>query len=56
MFIAYHNTQELFGFEYIPLEDIDRCVWGSTEFAQIVFNVCTRVRSVSVCSVIARCD
>jgi hypothetical protein len=48
MFVAYHNTQELFGFEYIPLSDIDKCVSGSTHFAQTAFNVSTRVRICSV--------
>lgn len=26
--VAYHNTVEVFGFQYIPLEDMERCVYG----------------------------
>jgi len=44
MFVAYHNTQELFGFEYIPLKEIDRAVAGSEQLANTAFNVITRVR------------
>jgi hypothetical protein len=55
MFVAYHNTQELFGFEYIPLEDIDRCVSGSPFFAQTAFNICTRVRHPVFFTLFFRC-
>ena len=26
--VAYHNTAEIFGFQYIPLEDMERCIYG----------------------------
>ena len=26
--VAYHNTVEIFGFQYIPLEDMERCIYG----------------------------
>jgi hypothetical protein len=28
-FVTYHNTQEIFGFQYIPLSVIDNCVYIS---------------------------
>ena len=27
--VAYHNTAEIFGFQYIPLDDMERCVYGA---------------------------
>lgn len=35
--IAYHNTQKVFGFEYLKLEDMERRVFGSPEFSDVVF-------------------
>lgn len=35
--IAYHNTQKIFGFEYITLKDMERRVFGCSEFSDIVF-------------------
>ena len=28
--VAYHNTAEIFGFQYIPLEDMERCIYGES--------------------------
>ena len=27
--VAYHNTGRMFGFQYIPLSDMDACLYGS---------------------------
>ena len=35
--IAYHNTQKIFGFEYIKLEDMEKRVFGCSEFSNIAF-------------------
>ena len=35
--VAYHNTQKIFGFEYIKLEDMERRVFGCSQFSDIVF-------------------
>ncbi|EAU86245.2 hypothetical protein CC1G_03456 [Coprinopsis cinerea okayama7 len=29
--VAYHNTGRMFGFQYIPLSEMDACLYGSTE-------------------------
>lgn len=29
IFVAYHNTLEIFGFQYIPLDDMERCIYGA---------------------------
>ena len=36
--IAYHNTQKVFGFEYIKLEQMENRVFGCSEFSDVVFD------------------
>ncbi|TLS30389.1 hypothetical protein PpBr36_02443 [Pyricularia pennisetigena] len=31
IFVAYHNTQRIFGFQYIPLEEMDYTIHGTTD-------------------------
>lgn len=40
-FIGYHNTSELFGFEYLKLEEIEKRLFGHREFADQIFRTCT---------------
>ena len=35
--IAYHNTQKIFGFQYITLDEIEKRVFGCSQFSNIVF-------------------
>lgn len=35
--IAYHNTQKIFGFQYIKLEEMERRVFGCSQFSDLVF-------------------
>ena len=35
--IAYHNTQKIFGFEFIKLEEMERRVFGCPQFSDVVF-------------------
>jgi Mitochondrial protein Pet127 len=37
IFVAHHNTAELLGFEYLPLDEIETYVYGCPEFADIFF-------------------
>ncbi|CAG8586828.1 7084_t:CDS:10, partial [Paraglomus occultum] len=30
VFVAFHNTARTFGFQYIPLEEMDRCLFGNS--------------------------
>lgn len=39
IFVAYHNTAELFGFQYLPREWIDECVFGSAAAGDLAFNL-----------------
>lgn len=36
IFVAYHNTRTLFGFEYIPMEQMDDDLYGNGEFAAYI--------------------
>lgn len=35
--IAYHNTQKIFGFEYVKLEEMEKRIFGCREFSDVVF-------------------
>jgi hypothetical protein len=37
MFMAYHNTLNIFGFEYLSLEEIDKYTFGGTHLAEGAF-------------------
>lgn len=39
IFVAHHNTKEMFGFQYVPLEDMDECTSGSYEAAERTFKL-----------------
>ncbi|CAE7526344.1 pet127 [Symbiodinium natans] len=41
--VAYHNTAEIFGFQYIPLADMERCIYGGQEAANIAFDLSVKV-------------
>jgi hypothetical protein len=43
IFVAYHNTQSMFGFEYISLEDMDISLYGSKAMAESLFNVSLQI-------------
>ena len=40
IFLAYHNTTRIYGFQYLPLEEIDRKLFGSTAMAESAFRIC----------------
>lgn len=42
-FVSYHNTQKHFGFEYISTEEINKRIFGSSEFSDMVFMVSSRI-------------
>lgn len=39
IFVAFHNTQEVFGFEHINLDDMEQCIFQSKRMADITFDV-----------------
>lgn len=36
-FISFHNTRKIFGFEYITLKDMQRRIFGNSNFSDVVF-------------------
>lgn len=43
--VAYHNTREIFGFQYIPLEEMDQRLYGHSN-GQRVFGKCVGLLDV----------
>ena len=44
VFVAYHNTSELFGFQYIPLEEMETQLYSANPGAgNIVFTKCVQI-------------
>jgi hypothetical protein len=48
-FIAYHNTKETFGFEYVSTKEIEARIFGNSLYSDIgiffslVFTVCSKM-------------
>ena len=42
-FIAFHNTLQNFGFEYVKTEEIERRIFGSKENAETAFVCCSKI-------------
>ena len=45
IFVAYHNTKEMFGFEYLSKEDLDQCLFGIvlSRFFYLIFIYCWKL-------------
>lgn len=43
IFITYHNTLKIFGFEYVPEEQMDDDIYGNSHFAEQSFNICIKL-------------
>uniref|UniRef100_A0A6B2KZ11 Uncharacterized protein n=1 Tax=Arcella intermedia TaxID=1963864 RepID=A0A6B2KZ11_9EUKA len=41
IFVAYHNTLQLFGFEYIPLKEMEKAIFQTEQMADVSFKVMT---------------
>lgn len=39
IFVAYHNTARIFGFQYVPLREMDRILHGTSEMGEQAFNL-----------------
>ncbi len=42
-FISYHNTDSIYGFEYVPLIDMERRLFGNPGFADMIFKACLKL-------------
>lgn len=52
--VAYHNTTELLGLEYIRLKEIESYIFGSSRWANVAFASCVRLFESIVSTVISR--
>ena len=39
-FIAYHNTREIFGYEYLKVDEIEKRLFSSPEFSDMILKIC----------------
>ncbi|CAE6410294.1 unnamed protein product, partial [Rhizoctonia solani] len=53
VFVAYHNTSRMFGFQYVPLQEMDQRLFGSHEGGERVFKVCLGLLETIADSVIS---
>lgn len=42
-FIAYHNTKEIFGFEYVKTKEIEKRCFGNSFYADASFVICSKI-------------
>jgi hypothetical protein len=54
VFIAYHNTQEMFGFEFVSLEEMEQTIFGSKQLANLAFDTSFRILQQMFDTVTAR--
>jgi hypothetical protein len=40
VFVAFHNTKKIFGFQYIPLSEMDARLFGESAAGDAVFEKC----------------
>ena len=43
VFVAYHNTERIFGFQYIPLSEMDARLFGKSASGNAVFEKCMQL-------------
>lgn len=43
VFVAYHNTARMFGFQYVPLEEMDERLLGGKDRGGRVFEKCVGI-------------
>lgn len=43
IFVAYHNTKEIFGFQYVPLSELFERVFGTVEMGEQAFTLSVRL-------------
>lgn len=52
-FIAYHNTKEIFGFEYVKTSEIMQRIFGSELASDAIFMICSRILTEILDKIIA---
>jgi len=41
--VTYHNTAQIFGFQYVPMEEMDEALYGNKHVGQDIFEACVRM-------------
>lgn len=44
--VAYHNTSRIFGFQYVPLEEMDERLYGNKHAGPYVFEKCVKLLEI----------
>lgn len=52
IFIAHHNTREMFGFQYVPLEEMDEVTSGGYERAERQFRLAVAITEDALSTVL----
>lgn len=53
IFVAYHNAFEMFGFQYISLEEMDERIYGNSQTAEAAFNLILQIYNEILEAVVA---
>ena len=54
IFVAYHNTRTMFGFQYISKEEMDARVYGNVKFADMSFAICWQALEAILDSIVTK--
>jgi hypothetical protein len=52
IFIAYHNTARLFGFQYVPLDEMEERLFGAAGRGGIIFEKCVAILEEAVSEIV----
>ena len=53
IFLAYHNTARIFGFQYIPLTEMDERLYGAASRGNQVFEKCVSLLEIVMDEVVS---
>jgi hypothetical protein len=48
LFVAYHNTQEIFGFQYVAREELDQVLFGNSQLGDQAFTLSLSLLNLSL--------
>lgn len=52
IFVAFHNTQKIFGYKYISLEHMDSIIFGSTSWGNKCFDISVKLMQLALRTVV----
>ena len=44
--VTYHNTAQIFGFQYVPLQEMDERLFGNKDAGTPIFKRCLRLLEI----------